>query len=100
MQHGLHFTKQQKSNIFLLRRAFLHTQALLIRQKQELQHQSDAASGSITSSDESPDEVAWQLHDLDRQLQEAYVAYKGVIYDGVSLSAASASPVCPGQDAC
>lgn len=89
MQHNLHLSEEQNNNLFLLRRAFLRKQALLQNQQHELQLELDSADHSCgpCSSGNHADEASQQMWELDRQMQETYFAYKGVIYDGVSKAA-------------
>ena len=87
MQHSLHFSEQQKSDIFLLRRAFLKQQAMYKQKQEDVQQELKAANHSL--GDRAVDEILWQMEDLEMQMQETYFTYKGVIFDGVCLLASS-----------
>ncbi len=78
VQHALHFSESQLKDVFLLRRAYLQRHAILTHEQQDLELQLDLRSDSDHSLEQQLEEVALQM-------QEAYVMYKGVVYDGVSV---------------
>jgi len=93
VQHTLQFSDSQKKDLFLLRRAYLQQQASLLHELQDLEVQlndknnsigrcfDDASAGEYTGFQDS-----YKIHECRKQLQEAYITYKGMIYDGVSIS--------------
>ena len=96
MQHTLHFSDSQKKDLFLLRRAYLQQQASLLHELQDLEGQLNDRNNSIArcTDDASAGECAgfqesYQISERRKQLQEAYITYKGIIYDGVSVSLCS-----------
>ena len=84
LQYKLQLTDKQKSNAFLLRRAHLQHQALLSRQKQDLQLELGAvAMTNGLCSEAGAVQLQQQIEDLDEQMQEEYFTYKGTLVDGV-----------------
>ena len=93
MQHTLQFSNSQKKDLFLLRRAYLQQQASLLHELRDLAVQLNDRNNSIgrCTGDVSAGECAgfhdsYEISKCRKQLQEAYVTYKGIIYNGVSIS--------------
>jgi len=96
VQHTLQFSDSQMKDLFLLRRAYLQQQASLLHEQQDLEGQlKDSNHSKCKCTDEaSAGECAgfqesYQISERRKQLQEAYITYKGIIYDGVSVSLCS-----------
>lgn len=77
-------------DLFLLRRAYLQQQASLLHELQDLEMQLNDRDNSISrcTADASAGECAgfqdsYEISKCRRQLQEAYITYKGIIFDGV-----------------
>ncbi len=92
MQHTLQFSDSQEKDLFLQRRAYLQQQASLLHELQDLEVQFKDRNSSIArcTDDASAGECArlqdsYQISECRNQLQEAYIVYKGIIYDGVSV---------------
>lgn len=87
LQHKLQLSDKQKGTVFLLRRAHLQHQALLLRQKQELQLELGAIAvshGLYSSGQADAVQLQRQIQNVEDQMQEVYFTYKGTIVDGVS----------------
>ncbi len=88
LQQNLKLTEGQLKNLFLLRRAYLQKNALLVNQQHELgqqlqlhatQHSGDSSLHTLNAV-----EITHQMQDNTVRLHEAFMQYMGVIYDGVS----------------
>ncbi len=93
VQHTLQFSNSQKKDLFLLRRAYVQQQASLLHELQDLEVQLNDRSNSIgrCTGDISAGECAgfqdsYEISECRKQLQEAYMTYNSIIYDGVSIS--------------
>ena len=85
LQQNLKLSEEQLKNLFLLRRAFLHRQALILGYQHDLQL-------GLQSGQQKQDaqlqalQYTHQMQDFAIQLHEAFMQFMGGLYTGVSSS--------------
>lgn len=82
MQQNLKLSEEQLSNLFLLRRAYLQKQAVILSYQHDLQrqHQSDLQEGE---SRLQPVQYIHQMQGFSMQLSEAFMHFMGGLYTRV-----------------
>lgn len=89
LAHTLHFNDSQLEDLFLLRQAYLQQQANLLHEQQDLEGQLKDRNNSVARCTDAASagectvlQDSYQISECSKQLQEAYIIYKGIIYDG------------------
>lgn len=82
MQQNLKLSEEQLSNLFLLRRAYLQKQALILSYQHDLQRQQEADLQEGTPTLQ-PVQYIHQMQGFSVQLNEAFMHFMGSLYTGV-----------------